>query len=227
MSESDASLNFGHIEDAESNESGNFLIDLLTGALHSATPKKLLMQKVLRQLIDGYGFDRADVKTDWRHGRGGLRPAKVDIAIFHPGADPNEASPQRVVLCKPQRKRDKIRSFSEAEPDLRELTNLMENIPGVSLGMWTNGQEEFLLQAESSRFEVRHKSLGVWPAPGELTSDLAMTGGVIQISAEAEDLEDTLLRCQQYLNRNLGLDHKDCFKQLTVLLLAKVGAVSQ
>ena len=88
--------------------------------------------------------------------------------------------------------------------------------------MWTNGQEEFLFQVERTRFEVRPKPLGVWPVPGERTSDLDRTGGVIQVSAEAEDLEDALMRCRQYLNRNLGLDHKDSFKQLAVLMLAKI-----
>lgn len=58
--------------------------------------------------------------------------------------------------------------------------------------------------------------------PGERTADLDRTGGVIQVSAEAEDLESALLRCRQYLNRNLGLDHKDSFKQLAVLMLAKI-----
>jgi type I restriction enzyme M protein len=62
----------------------------------------------------------------------------------------------------------------------------------------------------------------VWPVPGEHTTDLDRTGGVIQVGAEAENLEDALQRCHQYLNRNLGLDHKDSFKQLAVLMLAKI-----
>ena len=108
------------------------------------------------------------------------------------------------------------------DTDLRELKELLELIPGASLGMWTNGQEEFLLQVERTRFEVRSKPLGIWPAPGEHTADLDRTGGVIQVSAEAEDLEDALLRSHRFLNRNLGLDHKDTFKQLAVLMLAKI-----
>ena len=79
-----------------------------------------------------------------------------------------------------------------------------------------------MFQVERTRFEVRAKPLGVWPVPGERTTDLERTGGVIQVSAEAENLEDALLRCRQYLNRNLGLDHKDSFKQLAVLMLAKI-----
>ena len=42
------------------NASGNRLIDLLTGADLRDTGKNPLVQKVLRQLIETYGFDRND-----------------------------------------------------------------------------------------------------------------------------------------------------------------------
>ena len=209
-------------EDGEDAGPENFFIDILTGNKECASPKKMLIQKVLRQLIESYGFDRAGLEVDYKHRIRGGTPAKIDIAIFRPGAEHNNENLQRIIVCKSQKKRDKLRSIEEAEADLAPLKALLELIPGASLGMWTNGQEEFLLQVERTRFEVRPKPLGVWPVPGERTTDLDRTGGVIQVSAEAEDLEDALLRCRQYLNRNLGLDHKDSFKQLAVLMLAKI-----
>jgi len=39
----------------------NFYIDILSGNTETANPKKLLVQKVLRQLIDRYGFNRGEV----------------------------------------------------------------------------------------------------------------------------------------------------------------------
>lgn len=207
---------------AEDSGPDNFFINILTGNKESRSPKKLLMQKVLRQLIESYGFDRADIEINYSHRIRGGKPSKIDIAIFRPDAEHNNENLQRIIVCKTQKKRDKLRSITEAEADLRVLKDLLELIPGATLGMWTNGQEEFLLQVERTRFEVRSKPLGVWPVPGERTSDLDRTGGVIQVSAEADDLEDALLRCRQYLNRNLGLDHKDSFKQLAVLMLAKM-----
>ena len=142
--------------------------------------------------------------------------------MFRNGREHTNDNLQRIIVCKTQKKRDKLRSHTEADADLRQLKELIELLPSVSLEMWTNGQEEFLFQVERTRFEVRTKPLGVWPVPGENTTDLDQTGGVIQVSADAEDLEDALLRCKQYLNRNLGLDHKDAFKQLAVLVLAKI-----
>jgi type I restriction enzyme M protein len=200
----------------------NFFINILTGDKESASPKKLLVQKVLRQLIEGYGFDRNDIEVDYRHRIKGGKPAKIDIAIFRPGAEHNNDNLQRIIVCKNQKKREKLRSITEAEADLRELKELLELIPGATLGLWTNGQEEFLFQVERTRFEVRPKPLGVWPVPGEATSDLAKTGGVIQVSADAEGLEDALMRAHCYINRNLGYDHKDTFKQLALLLFAKI-----
>ena len=220
MSDQDDDQN-DNASDAEENGPEKFFIDILTGNKESASPKKLLVQKVLRQLIETYGFDRNDIKPDYKHGIKGGKPAKIDIAIFRPGTAHNNENLQRVIVCKPQKRRDKLRSLAEAEGDLRELKELMELIPGASLGMWTNGQEDFLFQVERSRFEVRPKPLGAWPVPGERTTDLDRTGGVIQVSAEAEGSEDALMRCRQYLNRNLGLDHKDSFKQLAVLFWIK------
>ena len=205
--------------DAAEEEDGSedFLIDILTGNKEGSTPRKLLIQKVLRQLIESYGFDRSDIQVGYNPKIPGHGRKKVDVAIFRGGTMHTNEYLQRVILCKTQKKRDKLRSLTEAEGDVRELKELMELLPDASLG-----QEEFLFQVERARFEVRAKPLGVWPVPGEHTSDLERTGGVIQISAEAEDLEDALLRARQYLNRNLGLDHKDSFKQLAVLLLAKM-----
>lgn len=207
---------------AEDGGPDNFFIDILTGNKESASAKKLLVQKVLRQLIESYGFDREDLEVNYSPQIAGQGRKRIDIAIFRRDAEHNNDNLQRIIVCKIQKKRDKLRSIAEADADLRELKELLELIPGATLGMWTNGQEEFLFQVERNRFEVRAKPLGVWPVPGERTSDLDRTGGVIQISAEAEDLEDSLLRCRQYLNRNLGLDHKDSFKQLAVLMLAKI-----
>lgn len=200
----------------------NFYIDIMTGNKESASAKKLLMQKILHQLIESYGFDRDDLEVNYTPKITGQGRKCIDIAIFRPNADHINDNLQRIIVCKNQKKRDKLRSIAEAESDLRELKELLEMIPGATLGMWTNGQEEFLFQVERTRFEVRAKPLGVWPAPGEATGDIDRTGGVIQVGAEAEGLADALLRCRQYLNRNLGLDHKDSFKQLAVLMLAKI-----
>lgn len=207
---------------AENETPDNFFIDILTGAKESISPKKLLTQRVLKQLIESYGFDRTDLETNFNPRISGMGRRRIDIAIFRPNSPHTSENLQRIILCKTQRKSDKLRSLQEAETDLLEMKELLESIPTTTLGLWTNGQDQFYFQVERSRFEVRLRPLGAWPVPGEGTSDVERTGGVIQVGAEAQDLEDALLRCHKYLNRNLGLDHKDCFKQLAILLMAKI-----
>lgn len=227
MSEQNEELIEEMPESGEDETPDNFIIDILTGETQSPSPKNLLIQRVLRQLIESYGFDRADLEVGYKPRIPGHGRKSIDVAIFRHETDHSNDNLQRIIICKTQKRRDKLRSHTDAEADLQPLRELIELLPSISLGMWTNGQEEFLVQVERTRFEVRTKPLGVWPVPGENTSDLDKTGGVIQVSAEAEDLEDALLRCKQFLNRNLGLDHKDAFKQLAVLVLAKINDETQ
>ena len=136
-----------------------FFIDILTGNKKSASPKKLLGQKVLRQLIESYGFDRNDLEVNYHPRITGHGSKRIDIAIFRPDAEHTNDNLQRIIVCRTQKKRDKLRSVAEADADLRQLKELLELIPGATLGMWTNGQEEFLFWVERSRFEVRAKPL--------------------------------------------------------------------
>ena len=73
------------------------LIDLLTGAAIRSTPKNRLVQKVLRQLIETYGFDRSAIRTGYRPTAKGKRPASVDIVIFRGGEEPADEAVERVI----------------------------------------------------------------------------------------------------------------------------------
>jgi type I restriction enzyme M protein len=97
----------------------NFFIDILTGNKEKVSPKKLLVQKVLRQLIESYGFDRTDIEVGYKHRIKGGKPTQIDISVFQPDSEHTNENLQRVIVCKNQKKRDKLRSFAEAETDLR------------------------------------------------------------------------------------------------------------
>ena len=63
--------------DAEESGGPETLIDVLTGADVRATPKNRLVQPVLRQLIETYGFDREDIRTDYHPTTKGKRQQQV------------------------------------------------------------------------------------------------------------------------------------------------------
>ena len=196
------------------------LVDILSGTTLRATPKARLVQKVLRQLIETYGFDRNDIRTRYRLTTAGRRQT-VDIVILRRGTDALDEHVERVIVCQHQKPREKLRSPQEASSDLRTLHEKLELLPACHLGMWTNGHEEFFVRVDETRFETRFVDIGAWPAPGERTEDVLREGGATQVAAEPDDLEAALGRCHQYLTRNLSLAG-DAFKPLGALLLAKI-----
>ena len=207
--------------DAAPDAGAEALIDLLTGAAIRSTPKNRLVQKVLRQLIETYGFDRSTIRTGYRPTAKGKGSASVDIVIFRHGSEPSDDSVERVIVCQTQKPREKLRSPQEAAADLRKLHDKLELLPKCHMGMWTNGHEEFFVRVEETRFEVRYIDIGAWPAPGERTDDVLREGGATQVGADPDDLEAALGRCHQYLTKNLALG-TDAFKPLGALLLAKL-----
>jgi type I restriction enzyme M protein len=198
------------------------LIDILTGQPVSATAKNKLVQSVLRQLIETYGFDRNDLRAGYRLTTAGKRQKTVDIAILRHGAEPVDENVERVVVCVTQKKREKLRTLHEADSDLQPLREKIQLFTSCTLGMWTNGQEEFFLKVTDTKFEVRFLPLGAWPAPGESTTEALDEGGATQVAADPENLGTALSRCFQYLNKNLGFDHKEAFRQVAILLIAKL-----
>lgn len=198
------------------------LIDILTGQPLSASPKNKLVQSVLRQLIETYGFDRNDLRAGYRLTTAGKRQNTVDIAILRHGTEVVDQNVERIIVCASQKKREKLRTLQEADVDLQQLREKMQLCPNCTLGMWTNDQEEFFVKATETQFEVRFLPLGTWPAPGESTTEALGEGGATQVAADPENLATALGRCFQYLNKNLGLDHKEAFRQVAVLVIAKL-----
>lgn len=211
------------VDEGTGEESGDAdsLIDLLSGEEIAASPKNRLIQKVLRQLIESYGFDRKDLRTSYRLTTQGNRGKSVDIAILRHGQGPQAQNVERIVVCETQKPREKLRSVHEAAGDLRKLHQKLELLPSCHLGMWTNGHEEFFVRAQDTTFETRFTNIGAWPAPGERTDDVLREGGATQVAADPEDLEAALSRCHRYLTKNLMLG-SDAFKPLGALLLAKL-----
>jgi len=97
------------------------LIDLLTGAAIRDTPKNRMVQKILWQLIETYGFDRSTIRTRYRPTAKGRRSASVDIVIFRHGQEPTDDSIERVIVCQAQKPCEKLRSPQEAGGDLQKL----------------------------------------------------------------------------------------------------------
>lgn len=210
----------GHDEE-EGESDAETLVDILSGQLITASAKNRLVQNVVRQLIESYGFDRTDLRVAYRLTTAGKRGKSVDIAILRHGQDARDENIERVIVCQPQKPREKLRSPGEAAADLRKLHEKLDLLPACHLGLWTNGLEQFFVRGVETTFETRFIDIGAWPAPGEATDDAFREGGATQVPADPEGLEAALRRCHLYLTKNRLLGG-DSFKPLGALLLAKL-----
>jgi len=95
------------------------IIDILSGQPISASPKNRLVQSVLRQLIETYGFDRDDLRAGYRLTTAGKRQKTVEIAILRHGKEAVDENVERIVVCVIQKKREKLRTLQEADADER------------------------------------------------------------------------------------------------------------
>lgn len=136
----------------ENNAPENFFIVMLTGSKESVRAKKLLVQKILRQLVEGYGFSRSDLETDDKPQIPGYRRKRVDIATFELDTEYAIENLKLLVVFTKQKSRDKLGTYAKMEEDAQSSQALMELLPNVSLGMWTNEQEEFIVRIEHARF---------------------------------------------------------------------------
>jgi type I restriction enzyme M protein len=60
-------------DEEEAEGESEALIDILSGEPIAASAKNRLVQKVVRQLLESYGFDRADIKVGYRLTTAGKR----------------------------------------------------------------------------------------------------------------------------------------------------------
>lgn len=85
-------------EEMEGNSPEKFFIDILTGNKESVSDKKLIVQKVLRQLIEGYGFSRDDLEVNYNPQISGQGRKRIDIVIFRPNTEHNNENLQRIIV---------------------------------------------------------------------------------------------------------------------------------
>ncbi|HGY4911203.1 TPA: hypothetical protein ACNU9R_000851 [Citrobacter freundii] len=92
----------------EENALYNFFIDILNGNKESASVKRLLVKKALRQFIESYGSDRGDLEVKYNLQISVQGCKHIDIAVSLPDTEHYSDILQRIIVCKTQKKRDKL-----------------------------------------------------------------------------------------------------------------------
>jgi len=157
------------------------VLDYITQGLVKETPKELVRQRVSRAFFHEYGISVDDMVPDFPVRVSG-KLKKVDIAVFKPETEHVIANLRRIVICRPEPKKNghkgvtKLRDHDQASQDLEDLKVAMAEAPNCEWGLWTNGLEFFFLQKKVSRFDIEFKPIGDWPLGDETVDGRAGNG---------------------------------------------------
>lgn len=219
-------INDDEIEsDSLSLEEGSIL-DYITNKPVKDTPKEQVRQRMARAFFHEHGISVDDMVPDFKLKIDG-RQKKIDIAIFETGAEHDQEHIRRVVVCEKEpsngrKSAYKMRSPEEAEKEFSLLKAAMTEAPNCKYGLWTNGLEFFFFEKETTRFDVKFKSIGDWPLADESvgTRDVASTAKMRR--AEPEMLRTAFRRCHNFIHGNEGMSKDTAFWQFLYLIFCKM-----
>lgn len=218
-------------ETRASNESDvveeGLLLDYITQKLVKETPKELVRQRVARALFHEYGISVDDMLPDFPIPVDG-RKRKVDIAIFKNGTAKELANVRRVVVCRPEPKKNghkgvtKLRDHEQAAQDLEELKTVMKEGPSCDWGLWTNGLEFFFLHKKVTRFDVDFEPIGDWPLADESQGSRDVASAAYTRRADKDMLRIAFRRCHNFIHGNEGMPKDAAFWQFLYLTFCKM-----
>ena len=198
------------------------LICVLTGDKKKANAKEEMLQSVILQMNEEYGFEMDDMKRDYAFSyedeEGKKKRMTVDLAIFRAGAAKETENLERIcIVCDTKVKSTDVRKGVEAA-----LNNALR-ATSCDFGLWTNGDElHFSQRVEDAIGNENIIDIADFPALGESIDDMERMGDRSQPRKPANDsLIRTFKRCHDYIYGNEGRK-KDAFWELLNLIFCKI-----
>lgn len=198
------------------------LICVLTGEKKKANAKEEMLQSVILQMNEEYGFEMADMKRDYAFSyqdeEGKKKRMTVDLAIFRAGAAKEPENLERIcIVCD-----TKVKS-SDSKKGVEASLNSALRASSCDFGLWTNGDElHFSQRIEDAIGNEKIVDIADFPAIGESIDDMERMGDRAQPRKPANDsLIRTFKRCHDYLYGNEGRK-KDAFWELLNLIFCKI-----
>ena len=198
------------------------LICVLTGDKKKANAKEEMLQSIILQMNEEYGFEMADMKRDYAFSyedeEGKKKRMTVDLAIFRAGAAKESENLERIcIVCD-----TKVKSSDNKKGVEASLNNALR-ASSCDFGLWTNGDElHFSQRIEDAIGNENIVDIADFPAIGESIDDMERMGDRSQPRKPANDsLIRTFKRCHDYIYGNEGRK-KDAFWELLNLIFCKI-----
>lgn len=200
----------------------NELICALTGERKKATEKEEILQSLILQMNEEYGFEMTDMKRDYsfsyENDEGKKKRITMDLAIFRAGANKEPENLERICIVNDS----KVKSV-DAKKGVEASLNFALRATECGFGLWTNGNElHFSQRQEDEIGNEKIIDISDFPAVGESIEDIERLGDRSQPRKPANDsLVRTFSRCHDYLYANEGRK-KDAFWELLNLIFCKI-----
>lgn len=198
------------------------LICVLTGEKKKANAKEQMLQSIILQMNEEYGFEMSDMKRDFSFSfeddEGKKKRVTVDLAIFRAGASKEPENLERIcIVCD-----TKVKS-SDIKKGVEGALNYALKASSCDFGLWTNGDElHFSQRVEDVVGNEKIVDIADFPGIDESIEDMERMGDRAQPRKPANDtLIRTFKRCHDYLYGNEGRK-KDAFWELLNLIFCKI-----
>lgn len=198
------------------------LICVLTGNKKKANAKEQMLQSIILQMNEEYGFEMSDMKRDYSFSfqdeEDRRRRASVDLAIFRAGAEKEPENLERIcIVCD-----TKVKS-ADPKKGVEGALNYALRASSCDFGMWTNGDElHFSHRVEDVVGNESIVDIADFPGIDESIEDMERMGDRSKPRKPANDsLIRTFKRCHDYIYGNEGRK-KDAFWELLNLIFCKI-----
>ncbi len=198
------------------------LICVLTEQKKKATTKEVVLQSVIQQMNDEYGFELTDMERDfsfqYEDEEGKKKRSTIDLAIFRQGAGHDKINLERVcVVC------DSKVSVDDKKKGVDASLHSILVYSECSYGLWTNGDDlHFCQRLEDEIGNVNLHDISDFPGANETIEDLERQGERAKPRKPANDsLVKTFKRCHDYIYGNEG-KKKTAFWELLNMIFCKI-----
>lgn len=198
------------------------LVCILTETRKKATPKEVVLQSIIQQMNDEYGFELLDMQRDYslkyEDEEGNSKRVIVDLAIFESGMAHDNDNLARLCFVF-----DNKVSSQDKKKGADAILNPVLSYSGCEFGLWTNGDELYFYQCvEDEVGNIDIVELSDFPGANENIEDLERQGERAKPRKPANDsLVRTFKRCHDYIYGNEG-KKKTAFWELLNMIFCKI-----
>lgn len=192
------------------------VLDFLTGKFWPDTPEEYVRQNIEKALVRQYRYAATSCVPEFRI-KVGSTTARIDVAVFPPGAAPKQENAFIVVETK------KAKSNPHARVDgILQLQSYMAACANAQYGLWTNGDDRYCFAKRIVDGSVVFEEVIDIPGLGESEEDAQRPKRKHLMAATGDNLLFAFRRCHNYIAANEGMHKQEAFWELLKMIFTKI-----